>query len=105
VSQPLVIGVYVDDLLITGPMDEDIVKFKRDMQEQFLMSGLYLLTYNLGIEVCQDSSRITSCQSSYARKLHEKTGMLNCNPSSTPMEPRLQLIKKSSVGLVNATEY
>jgi hypothetical protein len=32
-SQPLVIGVFVDDLLITGPVDENIAKFKQEMQE------------------------------------------------------------------------
>jgi hypothetical protein len=104
-SQPLVIGVYVDDLLIIGPVDEDIAKFKQETKEQFHMNDLGLLTYYLGIEVCQDNSRITLCQSSYACKLLEKTGMVNCNPSSTPMEARLQLAKKSSERLVNANEY
>jgi hypothetical protein len=33
VSRPLVIDVYVDDLLIVGPMDDDIIKFKKEMQE------------------------------------------------------------------------
>jgi hypothetical protein len=32
-SQPLVIEVFVDDLLITGPVDENIAKFKQEMQE------------------------------------------------------------------------
>jgi hypothetical protein len=31
--------------------------------------------------------------------------MASCNPSSTPMEARLQLVKKSSEEPVNATEY
>jgi hypothetical protein len=104
-SRPLVIGVYVDDLLITGPVDEDIAKFKQEMQEQFQMSYLGLLTYYLGIEVCQDNSGITLCQSAYARKLLDRTCMTSCNPSSTLMEARLQLVKKSSEGLVNANEY
>jgi hypothetical protein len=69
------------------------------------MSHLGLLTYYQGIKVCQDSSGITLCQSSYARKLLKKTGMVNCDISSTAMEARLQLLKKCSEGLVNATEY
>jgi hypothetical protein len=104
-SRPLVIGVYVDDLLIARPMEDDITEFKQEMKEQFRMSDLGLLTYYLGIEVCQDSSGITLCQARYARKLLERTGMLDCNPSHTPMEARLQLIKNSTEGLVDATEY
>jgi hypothetical protein len=34
-SRSLVISVYVDDLLIGGSVDEDIAKFKQEMQEQF----------------------------------------------------------------------
>jgi hypothetical protein len=42
----LVIGVYVDDLLIIGPVDEDIAKFKQETKEQFHMNDLGLLTYS-----------------------------------------------------------
>jgi hypothetical protein len=32
-SRPLVVGVYVDDLLIVGALDDDITKFKEQMWE------------------------------------------------------------------------
>jgi hypothetical protein len=53
------------------------------------MSDLGLLTYYLGMEVCQENSGITLCQSSYARKFLERIGMVSCNPCSTPMGARL----------------
>jgi hypothetical protein len=31
----LIVGVYVDDLIITGTSDEVITKFKLEMQQQF----------------------------------------------------------------------
>jgi hypothetical protein len=34
-SWPFVIRACVEDLLIVGPIDEDIAKFKQEMQEQF----------------------------------------------------------------------
>jgi hypothetical protein len=37
VSRPLVVGIYVDDLLITGPVDDDANKFKAEMWGQFRM--------------------------------------------------------------------
>ncbi|KAK8942366.1 hypothetical protein KSP39_PZI009414 [Platanthera zijinensis] len=49
----LLVGVYVDDLLITGSSGVEVNKFKAQMKELFCMSDLGLLTYYLGIEVSQ----------------------------------------------------
>jgi hypothetical protein len=46
----LLIGVYVDDLVITGSSLAVVEKFKEEMKRAFLMSDLGLLSY-LGIEV------------------------------------------------------
>jgi hypothetical protein len=62
----LLVGVYVDDLIISGPDVRDINVFKNEMKEKFSMSDLGLLSYYLGIEVKQDARGITLCQSSYA---------------------------------------
>ena len=47
----LVVGVYVDDLVITGTRCDDIRLFKKVMVAAFKMSNLVLLHYYLGIEV------------------------------------------------------
>nr|GEX55916.1 ribonuclease H-like domain, reverse transcriptase, RNA-dependent DNA polymerase [Tanacetum cinerariifolium] len=47
----LLIGVYVDDLIITGTPKKEIDKFKAQMEEKIKMSDLGLLAYYLGIEV------------------------------------------------------
>jgi hypothetical protein len=47
-SRPLVVGLFVDDLLIVGLVDDDIDTFKH-MHECFRMSNLGLHTYYLGI--------------------------------------------------------
>ena len=44
------VGVYVDDLVITVSDSSDIIKFKLEMQSLFQMSDLGLLSYYLGIE-------------------------------------------------------
>ena len=46
----LLVGVYVDDLIITGSSDKEIAKFKNQMQDLFKMSDLGLLSYYLGID-------------------------------------------------------
>jgi hypothetical protein len=52
-GKQLVIGVYVDDLMVTGASNEDIQQFNAEMSKVFKMSdlGLFLLHYYLGIEV------------------------------------------------------
>ena len=50
-KEVLVVGVYVDDLIVTGAQVEDIDGFKREMAARFKMSDLSALSYYLGIEV------------------------------------------------------
>jgi hypothetical protein len=50
-SSRLLVGVYVDDLIITGSDASEIATFKLHMQGQFKMSDLGLLSFYLGIEV------------------------------------------------------
>jgi hypothetical protein len=47
----LVIGVYVNDLIITGSDRDNIRSFKEEMAATFKMGDLGLLHYYLGIEV------------------------------------------------------
>ena len=46
-KEELVIGVYLDDLIITGARAEDIDSFKREMAAHFRMSDLGTLSYTL----------------------------------------------------------
>jgi hypothetical protein len=101
----LLVGVYVDDLIISGPDVKDINVFKNEMKEKFSMSDLGLLSYYLGIEVKQDARGITLCQSSYAVKILEAAGMKDCNSCETPMECRLKLRKLKGEDPVKPTEY
>ena len=55
----LIVGVYVDDLIISGPNADDITQFKQEMRKKFSMSDLGLLSYYLGIEVKQGDGGIT----------------------------------------------
>ena len=101
----VVVGIYVDDLIITGANSEDISAFKEEMHRLFRMSDLGLLSYYLGIEVKQGRNAITLGQVAYAKKLLEKAGLASCKPCSTPMEVRLKLSTKSTTPEVDATMY
>jgi Reverse transcriptase (RNA-dependent DNA polymerase) len=104
-KENLIVGFYVNDLIITGECIKDINKFKSQMQNLFSMSDLGILSYYLRIEVCQRSKKITLTQSAYATKVLEKCGMKDCNPTQILMEPRLKLSKVSSNPPVDKTLY
>jgi hypothetical protein len=101
----LVVGVYVDDLVITGGNSQDIELFKEEMKATFKMSDLGLLHYYPGLEVTQREDGITICQSAYAAKILENAGLSGCNPSDTPMEARLKLSKHNTSPEVDPTKY
>lgn len=101
----LIVGVYVDDLLITGSKASIIEGFKKQMNSVFEMTDMGELKYYLGIEVHQENGVIEIKQSGYAKKILERAGMANCNSSKYPMDPGLQLSKDEGGEKVNATDY
>jgi hypothetical protein len=88
-----VVGVYVDDLIITGSDRDNIRSFKEEMVAVFKMSDLSLLYYYLDIEVKQSASGISLSQGAYVMKILERSDMTGCNPCHVPMEARLKLSK------------
>ena len=104
-DESLIIGVYVDDLLITGTSVPHIIKFKEQMGKEFDMSDLGKLTYYLGLEVDQGKGYIELKQAAYAKKILEKAGMIDCNPVKYPMDHKLQLHKDERGEPVNPTEF
>jgi hypothetical protein len=101
----LLVGVYVDDLVITGTKDAEVAAFKEEMKANFQMSDLGLLSFYLGIEVHQGDSGITLRQTAYAKRVVELAGLTDCNPALTPLEKRLKLSCDSTTEEVDATQY
>nr|GEZ01937.1 ribonuclease H-like domain, reverse transcriptase, RNA-dependent DNA polymerase [Tanacetum cinerariifolium] len=101
----LLIGVYVDDLIITGTPKKEIDEFKAQMEEKFEMSNLRLLAYYLGIEVTQTNGDISIKQSAYAKKILKEAGIIDCNETLIPMDPGTRLTKVTEGTMVNSTEY
>ncbi|KAI3818794.1 hypothetical protein L1987_12612 [Smallanthus sonchifolius] len=89
----LIVGVYVDDLIVTGSSEERIHEFKKKMKSVFDMSDMGKLSYYLGIEVEQTRMGISMKQEAYAEKILKMAGMSKCNATTFPMTPKLQLTK------------
>ena len=75
------------------------------MKKEFEMSDLGLRSYYLGIEVSQKKCGISLRQTAYAKKILEQFGLLDCNPVTSPMEPKLKVKKDEDGEKVDPTEY
>jgi len=104
-KEQLIIGVYIDDLIVTGARPKDISAFKEEMAARFQMSDLGALSYYLGIEVKQGKEEVALWQHAYVLKLLERAGMTGCKPMATPMEERVKLSKNSTAARVDAMRY
>ena len=87
----LIIVLYVDDMLLTGPNEVHIADFKVDLNVSFEMSDLGLLHHYLGIQFMQIDGGIALCQTKYIETLLQRFGLEDCKPIATPMETGLRL--------------
>src|SRR5438132_11558319 len=87
----ILVGVYVDDLLIASNSDAAISQLKDDLSQQFQLRDLGLLHYFLGMHFTQakkeGKTEITITQGKYIQDLLKRFGMENCKPTTTPMDP------------------
>ena len=105
IGASIIVGVYVDDLIVTGEDASTIADFKKKMFGEFEMSDLGMLHYYLGIEMAQENGVIMIKQTAYAKKILEQFRMLECNPTKYPMEPKIHLHKDEKGQPVDASEY
>lgn len=101
----LILGVYVDDLIIIRGSEEEIQEFKGQIVKFFEMSDLGLLSSYLGIEVRQMKGHITLSQSAYAQKILDYEKMRDCKPIHVPLEARLKFSSQASNTLVESTYF
>jgi len=101
----LIVGVYVDDLIVTGTSPAAVRSYKLQMMQEFDMSDLGLLSYYLGIEVNQQADHISLKQTAYVKRVLKQSGMEDCNATKYPMEAKLQLNKDEGGTPIDATQY
>jgi hypothetical protein len=94
-DEPVILLLYVDDLLLTG--EENIItKCKKRLASVFEMNVLGLIHYFLGLEVWQSLEGIFLNQGKYAVEILKRFDMLECKSMNTPMEVKLKLLVDTS---------
>ncbi|RVW92475.1 Retrovirus-related Pol polyprotein from transposon RE1 [Vitis vinifera] len=91
-GQCISLVVYVDDIVIIGSDQDGIQKLKQHLFTHFQTKDLGKLKYFLGIEIAQSSFGVVLSQRKYALDILEETGMLDCKPIDTPMDPNVKLV-------------
>ena len=81
-----ILAVYVDDIIITGDDEVEIVKLKGCLSKVFEVKDLGKLKYFLGIEVARSPKGIVLSQRKYTLDLLSDMGMLGCRAAPTPID-------------------
>ena len=79
-----VIGIFVDDCLVVGGVDQNIL-VKNKLMEIFKMHDLGMLTFALGIKFTQQNGSVQMSQQLYVDKMLEKFSMQDCKAINTPL--------------------
>ena len=108
-SSMILIMIYADDILITGPNSDELEKFISGFSKVFTLKDLGKLLYFLGIEVSYTENDIYLSQRKYIKNLLSKADMINYKGCDTPMVTgtKLQKEAKGSLGqyVEDATSY
>ncbi|KAH9792303.1 retrovirus-related pol polyprotein from transposon RE2 [Citrus sinensis] len=94
-SSRILVLIYVDDILITGPNSYELEKFIAEFSTKFALKDLGTLSYFLGIEVLYGTDCIFLSQKKYIRDLLSKVNMLSCKDIDTPMSTGMKLQKEA----------
>lgn len=91
----LMVGVYVDDIIIGGKDEKTVKDFKVALGKKFDVKDLGKLHHFLGMKVAQNrvSGDVWMGQPAYVEKVLDKFGMRDANPVATPVNSSTRLIK------------
>ena len=104
-SRLVIVLVYVDDLIITGDLSEEIQRSRENFSVRFQMKELEELKHFLGLEVERTKEGLFLGQQKYAKDLLQRYRMLDCKPISTPMDPNVRLQEDKGRDLEDVTMY
>ena len=104
-KNPIVIILYVNDLVIGGEHLVDINKVKFLLSDKFEMTNMKELHYFLGIEVIRTPIGIMISQRYYILNLLYMFGIVKCKSVATPLDRNLKLDANSDTAVCETTQY
>jgi reverse transcriptase-like protein len=94
----LIVGVHVDDGMVTGNNTALIKRFKVDINKKYRITDLGPVYSLLGIKATRDliNKTISLSQQAYVESIITKYNFDDLKPSATPMDPSAPLSKSQS---------
>ena len=89
----IIVLIYMDDILITGPSSAELEHFIATLSSTFALKDLGILSYFIGIEVFYDEDCIFLSQRKYIRDLLAKVNIVDCKGIDTLLSTSLKLQK------------
>jgi hypothetical protein len=83
-DERLVVLIYIDDLIVTGNNHAAITNLKSILHQRFVIK-------DLGIEMTTSHKGLFLNQHKYVLDLLREANMLDCKPTKTPLDSKLQL--------------
>jgi hypothetical protein len=90
-----ILAVYVDDIIIIGDDEAEILRLKKCLSRVFEVKDLGQLRYFLGIEIARSARGIVLSQRKYVLDLLNDTGMMQCRAAATPIDQNYKITAES----------
>ncbi|KAL0436991.1 UNVERIFIED_CONTAM: Retrovirus-related Pol polyprotein from transposon RE1 [Sesamum radiatum] len=97
--------VYVDDVLVAGPSQEEITNIKRYLDGLFTIKDLGAAKYFLGLEIARSDKGLTLTQTKYIKDIIADTGLSNAKAATTPLPPGIKFSTTAENQLLNPESY
>ncbi|GJZ52807.1 retrovirus-related pol polyprotein from transposon TNT 1-94 [Tanacetum coccineum] len=97
--------VYVDDVLITGNSEEEIINLKQALDKKFTIKDLGLAKYFLGIELCCTPNGTHLNQRKYIVDLLSDVGLTAAKPTKFPLPTKLKISSDKGTPLKDPSSY
>lgn len=97
--------VYVDDLIISGDVQEEIDLLKSNLSIRFKMKDLGILKHFLGLELNYKADGMALHQNKYTSDLLQKFGHASCKPGAAPMDRNMKMYATEGKLLDDPTQY
>ncbi len=90
----VIVAVYVDDIIITGPLISNVLRVKAAFKQAFKMEDFGVVSSLLGMEVLHGEGGMKISQRTYAELILQRFAMGDCKPISSPLNPK-ETLKES----------
>jgi hypothetical protein len=87
-----IITVWVDDLLLFASGDDLMRKIKEEIKASWEVTDMGEPKKIIGIEISHTEDTITISQQRYIESILERENLTDCNPVTTPMDPKIKIL-------------